>query len=326
MSLGERASSVKTAPVQSEPAQNGWARERVSDIQRVRVLSAMVEVCAERGAAVVTVADVVARAGVSRRTFYELFDDREDCLLAALEDGIGRASRRVLDTCDLEGNWVERMRTGLTALLEFFDFEPGLGRLMVVGSLEAGSRALEYRRRSLAQAIAAIDEGREESGGKRLPPLTAEGVVGGVLSVLHSRLAEWTRRPLVELVGPLMGMIVLPYLGPVAAGRELKRRPPVQNDTDPRFQGDPLRELGMRLTYRTVRVLFSVGAHPGSSNREIGDAAGIGDQGQTSKLLSRLQRLGLVRNAEVAPGKGTANVWTLTERGEAIHAAIVVRA
>jgi AcrR family transcriptional regulator len=318
---------MNTASAQSEPAQNGWARERVSDIQRVRVLSAMVDVCAERGAAVVTVADVVARAGVSRRTFYELFDDREDCLLAALEDGIGRATQRVLDACELEENWVERVRSGLTALLEFFDLEPGLSRLMIVGSLEAGSRALEYRRRSLAQAITAIDEGRgEQSGGKRLPPLTAEGVVGGALSVLHSRLAEEDQRPLVELVGPLMGMIVLPYLGPAAAGKELKRQPPAQNPIDPPFQGDPLRELGMRLTYRTVRVLFSVGAHPGSSNREIGDAAGIGDQGQTSKLLSRLQRLGLVRNAEVAPAKGSANVWTLTERGEAIHAAIVVRA
>ena len=74
-----------------------------------------------------------------------------------------------------------------------------------------------------------------------------------------------------------MGMIVLPYLGVAAAQRELKRPAPAHRDRGRLGRpADPLRDLGMRLTYRTVRVLMSVAAHPGSSNREIGIASGVG--------------------------------------------------
>jgi DNA-binding IclR family transcriptional regulator len=73
----------------------------------------------------------------------------------------------------------------------------------------------------------------------------------------------------------------------------------------------------MRLTYRTARVLEGVGAHPGVSNRQVADNAGIGDQGQVSKLLRRLQRLGLLANqGEGAHAKGEPNAWMLTPRGE----------
>jgi DNA-binding MarR family transcriptional regulator len=78
----------------------------------------------------------------------------------------------------------------------------------------------------------------------------------------------------------------------------------------------------MRLTYRTVRVLMAVAANPGSSNRAVGDEAGIADQGQISKLLSRLKRLGLVENSRDGQANGLANVWTLTERGRDVHGAI----
>ena len=81
------------------------------EIQRARMLVAMVEVCAEHGPANVTVAGVVERAGVSRRTFYEIFDDCEDCLLAALDEGLRRASERVLPAYRGGGRWSERIRS-----------------------------------------------------------------------------------------------------------------------------------------------------------------------------------------------------------------------
>jgi AcrR family transcriptional regulator len=68
-------------------------RERVTEIQRARILGAMVKESAERGAGNVTVAHVVERAGVSRRTFYELYSDREACFLAAFDDGVSRACK-----------------------------------------------------------------------------------------------------------------------------------------------------------------------------------------------------------------------------------------
>jgi AcrR family transcriptional regulator len=336
-----KAPSQAAAPDGLGPSTNGLARAQVSEIQRARILAAMVEVVAERGVANVTVAHVVARSSVSRRTFYELFGDREDCFLAAFDDAISRAKRHMLDEYDPKAKWVERVRTALTALLRFLDVERGAGQLLIVGSLGAGHRALERRRRGIVQIVALVDEGRNETkAGSDLPALTAEGIVGGVLSVLHSRLLDFSPPPtagplglgavaspggdsLLGLTGPLMGMIVLPYLGPVAARREVRLPPPTPARTREPTLADPLRDVPMRLTYRTVRVLTAIaelgerGTYP--SNREIGVAAGMRDQGQISKLLTRLCKLGLIENSSPGLARGAPNAWVLTDRGAQIE-------
>jgi AcrR family transcriptional regulator len=330
MAVNGRAPSLQAAPngigathSGPTPGCDGLGPERVVEIQRARILAAMVEVSGEHGAGNVTVAHVVERAGVSRRTFYELFDDREDCFLAAFDDGIEQASRYVLDAYDTEAGWVERIRTALTGSLLFLDVERGVGRLLIVGSPGAGPRALERRRQVLGQMVALIDEGRHESKtGDDLPGLTAEGIAGGVLSVLHARLLDPGVGSLLELTGPLMSMIVLPYLGAAAARRELKRPAPAPPATGAHAPADPLHDVEMRLTYRTIRVLMSVAAHPGSSNREIGLASGIQDQGQISKLLTRMCKLGLIENSGAGLARGAPNAWTLTGKGQKIELAI----
>jgi AcrR family transcriptional regulator len=300
------------------------AGRQVADIQRARMLSALVEVVAERGVANVSVAHVVARSGVSRRTFYEIFEDREDCFLVAFDDAIEKMAAVLLPAYEGETKWQERIRAGLSALLEFLDCEPDVGRLVIVETLGAGPRALERRRRVLAPIIAAVDEGRGEAGNGDGPPLlTAEGVVGAVLSVLHARLVEEQPGRLMELVGQLMGIVVLPYLGAAAARRELARAVPTPRSVSRRSAAaDPLRDLEMRLTYRTVRVLVAVASNPGCSNRAVGEAAGMADQGQTSKLLARLQGLELVENIGGGPARGGPNAWTLTTKGWEVHATI----
>jgi AcrR family transcriptional regulator len=302
----------------------------------------MVEQVSERGAANVAVAHIVACSRVSRRTFYELFADREACFLAAFDDGIARARRHVLDGYDPRARWDARIRTALAGLLTFLDLERDMGRLLIVGSLGAGARALERRRHVIAQMIALVDEGRTLTGtprgrrqgrqaiedGRATAHLTAEGVVGGVLAVLHARLLEpgpgprAARPRMGDLTGPLMSMIVLPYLGPAAARRELERPPPKRARQAPVAQRDPLRDLEMRLTYRTVRTLMAVAEQPGSSNRAVGARAGIPDQGQVSKLLARLHTLGLIENTAPATARGEPNAWMLTARGWEIHGAI----
>src|ERR1022692_535543 len=111
-----------------------FGRERVNEIQRARILAAMVEECAQRGAGSVTVTHIVARAGVSRRTFYELFADREECFLGAFDAAYARAERHVLDAYDPRAKWVERIRSALVALLGFLDSEPASAQLLIVGS------------------------------------------------------------------------------------------------------------------------------------------------------------------------------------------------
>jgi DNA-binding MarR family transcriptional regulator len=83
-----------------------------------------------------------------------------------------------------------------------------------------------------------------------------------------------------------------------------------------------LKELDMRLTYRTVRVLIAIGSHAGASNRQVGEAAGIADQGQISKLLARLDGLGLIENRGAGHSRGEANAWRLSEKGQEVERTI----
>jgi chromosome segregation and condensation protein ScpB len=78
----------------------------------------------------------------------------------------------------------------------------------------------------------------------------------------------------------------------------------------------------MRLTYRTVRVLIAVAANPGASNRRIAEAAGVADQGQISKLLTRLEHLGLIENVGEGSARGEPNAWNLTAKGAEVEHAI----
>jgi AcrR family transcriptional regulator len=221
-------------------------REHVSEIQRLRILGAMGEVAAERGGGAVTVAHIVARAGVSRRTFYDLFEDRQACFLAAFEEALSQAARTVIPAYRGSGSWRERTRAALWALLVFFD----------------------------------------------------------------------------GLLGELMGMVVLPYLGPAGARREVERPTPPPLPTQIEGVSDPLGGLDMRITYRTVRVLITIAANPGASNRQVAAMAGISDQGQVSKLLARLLHLGLARNEGDGAIRGTPNAWFLTDRGQRIERAV----
>jgi AcrR family transcriptional regulator len=342
---------VHAAPVRHGRARNGSAHGRttgVLDIQRARMIAALVEVARERGAARVTVANVVGCSGVSRRTFYEMFADRDACFLAALEIAIERGAARVLPafrqaagvggrsaTRSVRGSgggdrgglgeggaarWQERIRAGLAALLEFLDDEPGLGGLCVVDTLSACPRALERRAEIVREFVNAVDAGCQEARAGFAPTrLTAEGVVGGVLGVLYSRFAERDPRPMLQLLNPLMGMIVLPYLGPSAAAREAAKPVPRARPRSRRPASNPLEGLGMRLTYRTVRVLSVIASCAGASNRQVAEASGVQDQGQISKLLVRL---GLIENAGSGPIRGEPNAWTLTPRGREVEQAI----
>ncbi len=309
--------------------ESAFSREQVEEIQRARVLGALREVVGEQGVGAVTVANVVARAGVSRRTFYELFADRDACLLAALDEAFATVARRVAPPFEAEGRWRERVRASLVALLELFEEQPDLGALCVVHALGVGPAALERRERVLRALAEAVEEGGAEARrGHEPAPLAAEGVVGAVLAVLHARLSRQTTQPLTTLVGPLMSMIVLPYLGRGAAARELALPAPRAPQRRPRATPeDPLRDLDMRLTYRTVRVLVAIAARPGASNRDVATGAGIVDQGQTSKLLRRLQHLGLIENASQGGGqRGEPNAWGLTRRGERLCETIADKA
>jgi AcrR family transcriptional regulator len=309
---------------------NGLPRGQVSEIQRSRMLTAAAEAVEDVGYARLTVAQVIARARVSRKTFYDLFEDREDCFLAVFDQAVEQISALVGEAYAREPGWRDGMRAGVLAMLRFMDDEPGLARICVVEALGAGPRVLKRRTEVLAELKEVVDEGRSSAGARvarateEAPEVTAEGVIGAVFAVLHSRLLAHSKEPFTALLGPLMSMIVLPYLGARAASSELTRKPPPlpkRKKPPRRAVKDPLEGLDMRLTYRTVRVLTFIGEHSGANNREIAEGAGIADQGQISKLLTRLERLQLVHNIGEGQIMGSSNEWYLTERGGQVERA-----
>jgi AcrR family transcriptional regulator len=304
-------------------ARGGLPGGRVVEMQRSRLLVGAAGAIEEHGYAGATVAHITARAKVSRRTFYELFEDREACVVALIEDVLGLLEDELAQAELNSLSWCERVHGGLVVILGFFDREPALARVCVVQSLSSGPRVLERRQEILTRVASVLDEGRTESRrGGDCSVLTAEGLVGAAFGIVHARLSRGEHKPLLGLVGELMGMIVLPYQGSAAARREQTRpAPKIPALAQGGVSGwvvsaeDPLQGLQMRWTYRTSRVMQGISELPGASNREVATYAGIHDQGQVSKLLARLQRLGLIANTGEGQLRGEPNAWSLTPLG-----------
>lgn len=306
-------------------ARTGASGLLVQDVQRSRLLTATVEVAAGEGAENLTVAAVVARAGVSRRTFYQLFESADDCLLAALGDAVDRAAAEAIPAYRSEERWIDAIDAAVVALLAFFDRQPATARLLLVEALAAGPKALELRQALLQELASTIAEGKEACTQCSPPPATAEALVGGVASILHSRLVAPRPKPLLPLAGELVSLILLPYLDAETRAKELPRparKPPKSRAPRQPRSAPPRPDVQLRLTQRTMLVLLVLAQQPDASNRAISDAAGIRDQGQVSKLLRRLERHGIARNRGSGSAKGAANAWRLTDTGNELVAMI----
>lgn len=301
----------------------------MQDSNRTTILEATAALVAERGVAGMTLADTIARAGVSRRVFYACFSDREACLLGAFDLGIERAEERVAPAYASQPRWRDGIRAGLAELLRFLDDEPALGRLCIVHSLTGGPALLGRRAQLQARLWEVVDRGRGEGAANRgdPPAITAEAVVGAVGMVIQTRLLAQDANPqgtpaAIELFGALMSVIVLPYLGQGVARREESRPAPAPREQRRGAAGERVavgaryEDYGIRLTYRTGRVLQAIACYPGASNREVAERAGIIDQGQISKLLSRLEHAGVIANLSEGTSRGAPNAWRLTELGE----------
>lgn len=275
----------------------------------------MATVADEHGVEDATVARVVTVARVSRRTFYELFDSRGDCLLAAIEQAVALARTRAVEEWVTQDAWLGRVRAALYALLEFFDREPQLARLCFVYS-NIGEPAITAHRMEIVRQLASLLDSGRQSTRHSPPALTAEALVGGALSVVQARLVGPEQGSLIDLAKPLMSFVSNPYCGAGVARRELHRRRP-----EPRShwqnQATTIEDPpSVRMTYRTMRVLSAITAQSGLSNRQAGELAEVTDQGQISKLLNRLARAGLVENLGPGQPRGGANAWRVTAAGQ----------
>jgi AcrR family transcriptional regulator len=194
----------------------------VRAIQRERMLAAMLVTVNELGYRTLTVQDVLSRAGVSRPTFYEQFEDKEDCFLAAFDAAVGRMRNRLETALDeVEEGWRDRLRHSLRALLRFVVEDPDAARTLIVEARASSPAGLRRRDELLDGFAACIDAEARKALDETPSPIAAAGVVGGIESVLYARLQKDETADLESLLPSLMYFAVLPYEGREAAAEEL---------------------------------------------------------------------------------------------------------
>jgi DNA-binding MarR family transcriptional regulator/phage shock protein PspC (stress-responsive transcriptional regulator) len=257
------------------------------------------------------------RAALAREAVADHLHASDACQLEAFDQALALVAERASLAFHAQEGWVDGVRAGLAALLEFFDEEPKLARYLVVHSAQAGSAVLERRREVLDRIAVLLDDERAPARGYP-PPLAAQAVASGVLGVLYERLSESRPGPLVELAGPLMSFTVLPFLGVRAARRELAGAH-AQNEA---ADLDVLKDSAARVNSRASLVLSVIGAEPGLNSRELAARAGISDEGHSSRLTARLERLGLIENTRNPSRRFAPKAWRLTAAGEKLEAAI----
>lgn len=196
--------------------------EVIARSQRVRLLDAAVRIVAERGYAATTVADLTREAGISRTTFYEMFDDKEGCFLAAYDGIVDVLVRRISTAYEAEESWPRRVRAGLAALLEALAEEPEVARLALVDVGSAGPAAQRRYRAALQRLTPFFDEGRDFApGGRNLPANTSRMAIGAVAGLIADELAEGRADRLPNLLSEVLFATLVPYIGPAAAAREV---------------------------------------------------------------------------------------------------------
>lgn len=201
------------------------SREFVVRSQRDRLLEAAATAAADNGYPALTVAEICKRANVSRRTFYELFADKEECLLAAYDAIAGRFLADVIAACQIEGiTWAEQIRLGLEAILDYFAENPRHAKLCLIEVWAAGPKAVE-RYYNAANVLASfIDAGRGTSPyGAMIPAATAGATFNGCAFALARHVLDGEAERLPELLPDLLHMVLVPYLGFEAAERERER-------------------------------------------------------------------------------------------------------
>jgi AcrR family transcriptional regulator len=185
----KRAGDPGRGPDQLPSGRHGLLPSFVAANQRERILSAVAQATAELGYPDMSVEAIIARAGVSRRTFYEHFKNKEDAFLAAYDATVHRLATHVRRAYLQQATALERLRAGIGAYLQFLASEPELARMGVVEVLAAGPRALARRGDALRLFAEIIEDNIHQLVPScRRPALTSQTIVGGIYEVVFSRI------------------------------------------------------------------------------------------------------------------------------------------
>ncbi len=295
------------------------------DPRRRRVVAAVARIASVEGPGALSVERIAGVARVSAEGLDDRLRDPAGALLVAFEDALVWVGERVGVACAGGCGWLERVRLGLLGLLEFFDEQPELARLLVVHSAKGGP-ALDRRRAEVLTWLARLLDGQPAVTRAYPPVLSARAVVSGVLGVLQEQLCCPEPVVFVELSQSLMSFIVMPFLGAAAARRELSRPAVLAPTLAARKAAQELLHgfSGRAMRYPLApRVLHVIRGQAGLSNAQVAELAGVIDNGQVSRMLARLGRLGLIESSgETAHLPGRPNAWRLTSSGEQVESAL----
>jgi AcrR family transcriptional regulator len=183
-------------------------------------LLAVAEAVAEQGFVTTTVADIIARARLSRRTFYEHFADKEECFLAAYDTVVEQLLGAVGQAYEQADGWTQKVHDGLETFLAYLAAEPAFARMCIVEVVAAGPEARSRRDAAMRVFVDFLEPGRAEAPrGIAVPPLAAEVVVGGIYEIIYSRLQRDAVNELVEMLPDLLSCALVPYIGHTAAAK-----------------------------------------------------------------------------------------------------------
>lgn len=217
------ASKKQRRPDQLPGGRHGFPPEYVVRSQRKRLLDAMLQAVAEQGYQPTRVADVISRAGVSGKTFYQQFADKEECFLAAYDYAVSHLVSETTEAYEATASpWPDRVRRGVSALLEHLAERPAAAKVCIVEALAAGPRAIARRDAAIRSFTYFVDAGRGE-GYAQPPGFTAMAILGGITEILYSNIVQGTTAELPRLAPDFVYWITLPFLGPERAAEERER-------------------------------------------------------------------------------------------------------
>jgi AcrR family transcriptional regulator len=196
---------------------HGLSREIVANSQRTRLEAAIVTVTAAKGYEATTVGDVLEEAGVGRESFYELFADKRDCMLAAHANLVDELEGRVRDAYLGPAPWPQRVRGAVAVALEFFAESPAAARFMLVELFAVGAPARERFQEGFARFVALLDEGLDEGRVNGAPMRPTSLAVGAVAARTYEEVLVGRAAELPRLVPDLTYELLVPFVGEASA-------------------------------------------------------------------------------------------------------------
>jgi AcrR family transcriptional regulator len=192
--------------------------EEVTANQRRRLIAAMAHSVAVRGYAATTVERVLEASGVSRGTFYEIFANRHECLVATHDAALECLTNRVSVACKGGDAWERKVRAAIYASVDFAEQCPDQARLLTLDTLVADGQASSRGLATIDRFAAMLRKGRAEHRcADALPEVTERAMVGSISMTISSHLLRG--ESLAGLEPQLVYLVLVPYVGPAAAKR-----------------------------------------------------------------------------------------------------------